>query len=93
MLIAAAIFAVYVVLGILYESFIHPVAILMSLPPASVGALLCLQMFGFDLGVIAIIGLIMLIGIVKKNAIMMTDFALERVRHEARAQIGRRGDL
>jgi predicted RND superfamily exporter protein len=82
LLIAAAIFAVYVALGILYESFIHPVTILMSLPPATVGALLCLELFGFDLSVIAIIGLIMLIGIVKKNAIMMIDFALERVRHE-----------
>jgi multidrug efflux pump subunit AcrB len=82
LLIAAAIFAVYVVLGILYESFIHPVTILMSLPPASVGALLSLEIFGFDLSVIAIIGLIMLIGIVKKNAIMMIDFALERVRQE-----------
>jgi hydrophobe/amphiphile efflux-1 (HAE1) family protein len=82
LLIAAAIFAVYVVLGILYESFIHPVTILMSLPPASVGALVCLELFGFDLSVVAIIGLIMLIGIVKKNAIMMIDFALERVRHE-----------
>ena len=82
MLIAAAIFAVYVVLGILYESFIHPITILMSLPPASVGALLCLELFGFDLSVVAIIGLIMLIGIVKKNAIIMIDFALERVRHE-----------
>ena len=82
LLMAAAIFAVYVVLGILYESFIHPVTILMSLPPATVGALLCLQLFGFDLSVIAIIGLIMLIGIVKKNAIMMIDFALERVRNE-----------
>jgi multidrug efflux pump subunit AcrB len=80
--IAAAIFAVYVVLGILSESFIHPVTILMSLPPASVGALLCLELFGFDLSVVAIIGLIMLIGIVKKNAIMMIDFALDRVRHE-----------
>jgi hydrophobe/amphiphile efflux-1 (HAE1) family protein len=82
LLIAAAIFAVYVVLGILYESFIHPITILMSLPPASVGALLSLMLFGFDLSVIAIIGLIMLIGIVKKNAIMMIDFALERSRHE-----------
>jgi multidrug efflux pump subunit AcrB len=82
LLIAAAIFAVYVVLGILYESFIHPITILMSLPPASVGALLCLMLFGFDLSVIAIIGLIMLIGIVKKNAIMMIDFALERQRGE-----------
>ena len=82
LLIAAAIFAVYVVLGILYESFIHPITILLSLPPASVGALLCLMLFGFDLTVIAIIGLIMLIGIVKKNAIMMIDFALERRRNE-----------
>jgi hydrophobe/amphiphile efflux-1 (HAE1) family protein len=82
LLIAAAIFAVYVVLGILYESFIHPITILMSLPPASVGALIFLQLFGFDLSVMAIIGLIMLIGIVKKNAIMMIDFALERLRHE-----------
>ena len=80
--IAAAIFAVYAVLGILYESFIHPFAILMSLTSATVGALLCLEIFGFDLSVIAMIRLIMLIGIVKKNAIMMIDFALERVRHE-----------
>jgi multidrug efflux pump subunit AcrB len=82
LLIAAAIFAVYVVLGILYESFVHPITILMSLPPASVGALICLWIFGFDITVIAIIGLIMLIGIVKKNAIMMIDFALERRRHD-----------
>ena len=81
-LIMTAIFAVYVVLGILYESFIHPITILMSLPPASVGALAFLWVFGSDLSVIAIIGLIMLIGIVKKNAIMMIDFALERRRHE-----------
>jgi hydrophobe/amphiphile efflux-1 (HAE1) family protein len=85
LLIAAAIFAVYVVLGILYESFIHPVTILMSLPPASVGALLALELFGFDLSVIAVIGLIMLIGIVKKNAIMMIDFAIERRRHEGKS--------
>jgi len=82
LLILAAIFAVYVVLGVLYESFVHPITILLSLPPASVGALLFLMLFGFDLTVIAIIGLIMLIGIVKKNAIMMIDFALERRRHE-----------
>jgi len=81
-LIMTAIFAVYVVLGILYESFIHPITILMSLPPASVGALAFLWLFGFDLSVIAIIGLLMLIGIVKKNAIMMIDFALERRRQE-----------
>jgi hydrophobe/amphiphile efflux-1 (HAE1) family protein len=85
LLIAAAIFAVYVVLGVLYESFVHPITILMSLPPASFGALLCLLLFGFDLSVIAIIGLIMLIGIVKKNAIMMIDFALERRRNEQKS--------
>jgi hydrophobe/amphiphile efflux-1 (HAE1) family protein len=83
LLIAAAIFAVYVVLGILYESFIHPMTILMSLPPASVGALIFLGLFGFDLSLMAIIGLIMLIGIVKKNAIMMIDFALERLEHKS----------
>ena len=80
LLIAAALFAVYVVLGILYESFIHPFTILLSLPSASVGALLSLKLFGFDLSMMAIIGLIMLIGIVKKNAIMMIDFALQRER-------------
>jgi hydrophobe/amphiphile efflux-1 (HAE1) family protein len=82
MLILAALFAVYVVLGVLYESFVHPIAILLSLPSASVGALFFLNVFGFDLTMMAIIGLIMLIGIVKKNAIMMIDFALERVRVE-----------
>ena len=82
LLIAAALFAVYVVLGILYESFIHPFTILLSLPSASVGALLALKLFGFDLSMMAIIGLIMLIGIVKKNAIMMIDFALQRERHD-----------
>ena len=81
-LIAAALFAVYVVLGILYESFIHPFTILLSLPSASVGALLSLKLFGFDLSMMAIIGLIMLIGIVKKNAIMMIDFALQRERND-----------
>jgi hydrophobe/amphiphile efflux-1 (HAE1) family protein len=85
LLIAAAIFAVYVVLGILYESFIHPITILMSLPPASVGALAALEIFGFDLSIVAVIGLVMLIGIVKKNAIMMIDFAIERRRHEAKS--------
>jgi multidrug efflux pump subunit AcrB len=69
-------------LGILYESFVHPVTILMSLPPVTVGALWCPGLFHFDLSAIEIVGLIMLIGIVKKNAIMMIDFALERLRHE-----------
>jgi multidrug efflux pump subunit AcrB len=82
LLIAAALFAVYVVLGVLYESFIHPFTILLSLPSASVGALMSLKFFGFDLSMMAIIGLIMLIGIVKKNAIMMIDFALQRERHD-----------
>jgi len=81
-LIATALFAVYVVLGVLYESFIHPFTILLSLPSAAVGALFFLRLFGFDLTMMAIIGLIMLIGIVKKNAIMMIDFALERLRVE-----------
>jgi multidrug efflux pump subunit AcrB len=67
MLIAAALFAVYIVLGVLYESFIHPFTILLSLPSATVGALVALRLFNFDLTMMAIIGLIMLIGIVKKN--------------------------
>jgi hydrophobe/amphiphile efflux-1 (HAE1) family protein len=82
LLIAAAIFAVYIVLGVLYESFIHPFTILLSLPSAAVGGLFFLRLFGFDLTMMAIIGLILLIGIVKKNAIMMIDFALERLRVE-----------
>jgi multidrug efflux pump len=82
-LIIAAIVTVYIVLGVLYESFIHPVTILSTLPSAGVGALLALLMAGSDLGVIGIIGIILLIGIVKKNAIMMIDFALvaEREQH------------
>jgi multidrug efflux pump subunit AcrB len=82
LLIAAALFAVYIILGVLYESFVHPLTILLTLPSASVGALFFLSVFGFDLTMMAIIGLLMLIGIVKKNAIMMIDFALERVRVE-----------
>jgi multidrug efflux pump subunit AcrB len=80
LLVAAALFAVYIVLGVLYESFIHPLTILLSLPSATVGALLSLKLFNFDLTMMAIIGIIMLIGIVKKNAIMMIDFALDRER-------------
>src|SRR6185369_13676636 len=83
-LVAAAIFAVYVVLGMLYESFIHPLTILSALPSAGVGALLMLLLFGFDLSIIALIGIILLIGIVKKNAIMMIDFALEAERKEGK---------
>jgi HAE1 family hydrophobic/amphiphilic exporter-1 len=79
-LVLAAIFAAYVVLGILYESFIHPITIISGLPSAGIGALLVLMAFQMDLSVIAMIGIVMLVGIVKKNAIMMIDFALERRR-------------
>jgi HAE1 family hydrophobic/amphiphilic exporter-1 len=79
-LVLAAIFAAYVVLGILYESFIHPITIISGLPSAGVGALLVLMVFKMDLSVIAMIGIVMLVGIVKKNAIMMIDFAIERRR-------------
>ena len=79
-LVLAAIFAAYVVLGILYESFIHPITIISGLPSAGVGALLILMLFKMDLSVIAMIGIVMLVGIVKKNAIMMIDFAIERRR-------------
>jgi multidrug efflux pump len=83
-LILAAIVTVYVVLGVLYESFVHPVTILSTLPSAGIGALLALMATGDDLTVIAIIGIVLLIGIVKKNAIMMIDFALEAQRIEHR---------
>jgi HAE1 family hydrophobic/amphiphilic exporter-1 len=79
-LILAAIFAAFVVLGILYESFIHPITIISGLPSAGIGALLTLILFKMDLSVIAMIGIVMLVGIVKKNAIMMVDFAIERRR-------------
>ena len=75
----------YIVLGVLYESFIHPVTILSTLPSAGVGALLALLISGNDLGIIGIIGIILLIGIVKKNAIMMIDFALEAERTEGKS--------
>jgi len=81
-LILAAVVAVYIVLGVLYESFVHPVTILSTLPSAGVGALLALRIAGSDLDIIGIIGIILLIGIVKKNAIMMIDFALEAERVE-----------
>jgi multidrug efflux pump len=81
-LFIAAIVAMYIVLGVLYESFVHPVTILSTLPSAGVGALLSLMLFGYDLDVISIIGIILLIGIVKKNGIMMIDFALEAERVE-----------
>jgi multidrug efflux pump len=82
LLILAAIVTVYIVLGVLYESFIHPVTILSTLPSAGIGALLALMITGHDLNIVSIIGIILLIGIVKKNAIMMIDFALEAERHE-----------
>jgi multidrug efflux pump len=81
-LIIAAIVAMYIVLGVLYESFIHPITILSTLPSAGVGALLSLMLLHYDLDIIAIIGIILLIGIVKKNAIMMIDFALDAERNE-----------
>ncbi len=84
-LILAAIVTVYIVLGVLYESYIHPVTILSTLPSAGVGAILALLVTGNDLGVVALIGIILLIGIVKKNAIMMIDFALEAERDEHKA--------
>ncbi len=81
-LFLAAIVTMYIVLGVLYESFIHPITILSTLPSAGVGALLSLMLYGYDLNVISIIGIILLIGIVKKNGIMMVDFALEAERIE-----------
>jgi multidrug efflux pump len=85
LLITAAIITVYIVLGVLYESYIHPITILSTLPSAGVGALLALMVDGSDLSIIAIIGVILLIGIVKKNGIMMVDFALEAQRDEGKA--------
>jgi hydrophobe/amphiphile efflux-1 (HAE1) family protein len=87
LLLLAAIIVIYVILGMLYESFIHPITILSSLPSAGVGALLMLMLFHYDLTLIAFIGIILLIGIVKKNAIMMIDFALEAERHEGKSPL------
>jgi HAE1 family hydrophobic/amphiphilic exporter-1 len=84
-LIAAALAAVYIVLGLLYESYIHPLTILSTLPPAGLGALLILRLGGYDLSVIALIGIILLIGIVKKNGIMLVDFALTAEREQGLA--------
>src|SRR5437660_254729 len=84
LLIVAAILTVYIVLGVLYESYIHPVTILSTLPSAGLGALLALMLDGSDLSIVAIIGIILLIGIVKKNGIMMVDFALEAQREEGK---------
>jgi multidrug efflux pump len=85
LLILAAIITVYIVLGVLYESYIHPLTILSTLPSAGVGAILALLIFRLELTVVAIIGIILLIGIVKKNAIMMIDFALEAERHHGKS--------
>jgi multidrug efflux pump subunit AcrB len=82
MLVVAALIAVYVVLGMLYESLIHPITILSTLPSAGVGALLALLVMGLELSLVSFIGIILLIGIVKKNAILMIDFALEAERNE-----------
>jgi multidrug efflux pump len=81
-LVVAALIAVYMVLGILYESYVHPITILSTLPSAGIGALLALMLFGLDFSVIALIGIILLIGIVKKNAIMMIDVALQLEREQ-----------
>jgi multidrug efflux pump len=83
-LLIAAMVTVYLVLGVLYESFVHPVTILSTLPSAGIGALLALRICGYDLDIIGIIGIVLLIGIVKKNAIMMIDFALEARRVEGK---------
>ena len=85
LLIAAAIVTVYIVLGVLYESYIHPITIISTLPSAGLGALLALMLDGSDLSIIAIIGIILLIGIVKKNGIMIVDFALDAQRHEGKS--------
>jgi multidrug efflux pump len=85
LLILAAIATMYIVLGVLYESYIHPITILSTLPSAGVGALLALMLAREDLGIVAIIGIILLIGIVKKNAIMMVDFALDAERNEGKS--------
>ena len=82
MLVAAALIAVYIVLGMLYESYVHPVTILSTLPSAGIGALVALLLFGVDLSIIAIVGLLLLIGIVKKNAILLIDFAIQAERSE-----------
>ena len=80
LVVLAALAAIYIVLGMLYESYIHPITILSTLPSAGIGALLALQFSGIEFSIIAMIGVMLLIGIVKKNAIMMIDVALERER-------------
>ena len=90
LLILAALITVYIVLGVLYESYIHPITIISTLPSAGVGALLALMITRVDFSVIALIGIILLIGIVQKNAIMMIDFALQAEREEGKTGRGRR---
>ena len=85
MLLVLAILVIYLVLGILYESFIHPLTILSGLPFAGFGALLALMIFRLDLSIYAFVGIIMLVGIVKKNAIMMIDFAIEAERNHGKS--------
>ena len=85
LLVLAALAAVYIVLGVLYESFVHPVTIISTLPSAGIGALLALMLAGMDLDIMGIVGIVLLIGIVKKNAIMMIDFALQAERHEGKS--------
>jgi len=87
LLLIMAIFVIYIVLGVLYESYIHPITILSGLPAAGFGALLTLMIFGSDLNIYGFVGVIMLIGIVKKNAIMMIDFALEAERTEGKSPL------
>jgi HAE1 family hydrophobic/amphiphilic exporter-1 len=87
LLLVLAIFVIYIVLGILYESYIHPITILSGLPAAGFGALITLMIFHQDLNIYGFVGIIMLIGIVKKNAIMMIDFALEAERNDGKAPI------
>jgi multidrug efflux pump len=87
LLILAAIVTVYILLGVLYESYIHPITILSTLPSAAVGALLALMLTGIEFSVVSLIGIILLIGIVEKNAILMIDFALDAERKEGRAPL------
>jgi multidrug efflux pump len=82
LMVLAALTAIYIVLGVLYESYIHPITILSTLPSAGIGALLALQVAGLEFSIIAMIGVLLLVGIVKKNAIMMIDVALDRERHQ-----------
>ena len=88
-LILAAIVVIYIVLGVLYESMIHPLTILSTLPSAGIGALLALRLFGLDLSLVALVGIVLLMGIVKKNAIMMIDFAIEAERERGHLARGR----